>query len=503
MATFSVVTFGCQMNVHDSQRMEEVLVGAGYQKTDDPEVADVVILNTCSVREKAEQKLRSEVGRFGVLKRSRPELVLGVAGCVAQQEGERLLRGLPQIDLILGPDNIPELPQLLRDQELGALPRVRTVFDLEAPSFLMAEPNALAPEVSAFVTVMKGCNERCSYCIVPHTRGPERYRSSREIIEECKRHVAAGAREITLLGQTVNSYRDPERALPPAPRFGELKFGAERLGRLRGRAAKEDETEFPALLLALSEALPELWRLRYTSPHPRHLTPSLIEAHAALPVLAKHVHMPVQSGSNTLLKRMIRRYTREEYLERTRALSDAVPGLTLSTDMIVGFPGETDADFEETLSLVEEAGFVSLFGFKYSVRPYTPAEKLVDDISEEEKSSRLARLFALTDAQKQRHLASLVGHEEIVLIDGFGKTGEPRGRTERNEIVHLPHADSGPALEVGALVRVEVCTAYKNSLRGKTLELIRTGLKSREATAREAGPASNEPKPERRLLPVL
>jgi tRNA-2-methylthio-N6-dimethylallyladenosine synthase len=504
MATFSVVTFGCQMNVHDSTRMEEVLAGAGYRKIEDADAADVVILNTCSVREKAEQKLRSEVGRFGVLKRSRPGLILGVAGCVAQQEGERLLRGLPQIDLILGPDNIPELPQLLQDVELGALPRVRTVFDIDAPSFLMAKPEASGPEVSAFVTVMKGCNERCSYCIVPHTRGPERYRPAHEIIEECRRHVAAGAREITLLGQTVNSYRDPERSLPPAPRFGELKFGAEGLGRLRGRAAKEDETEFPALLFALAEALPDLWRLRYTSPHPRHLTPSLIEAHAALPVLAKHVHMPVQSGSNALLRRMIRRYTREEYLERTFALREAVPGLTLSTDMIVGFPGETEADFAETLSLVREAGFVSLFGFKYSVRPYTPAEKLQDDISEEEKSSRLARLFERVDAQKQRHLASLVGRQEVVLIDGYGKTGDPRGRTEQNEIVHLPRPASGLELELGALVRVEIRAAFKNSLGGNALSLVRPGLRPRARTGQDsATPSRVQTGVERRLLPVV
>jgi tRNA-2-methylthio-N6-dimethylallyladenosine synthase len=485
------------MNVHDSQRMEEVLSSSGYERTDDPETADVVILNTCSVREKAEQKLRSEVGRFGVLKRSRPGLILGVAGCVAQQEGERLLKGLPQIDLILGPDNIPELPRLLADVELGALPRVRTVFDVEAPSFLMARPELGAPAVSAFVTVMKGCNERCSYCIVPHTRGPERYRPAREIIEEAKRHVAAGAREITLLGQTVNSYRDPERSLPEAPRYREVLWGP-RGQELRGRASREDETEFPALLFALAEALPDLWRLRYTSPHPRHLTPSLIEAHASLPFLAKHVHMPVQSGSNAQLRRMIRRYSREEYLERIGALKEAVPGLTLSTDMIVGFSGETDEDFEQTLSLVKEAEFVALFGFKYSVRPYTPAEKLVDDIPEELKAERLARLFEVVDAQKQAHLSSLVGQTEVVLIDGIGKTGEPRGRTERNEIVHLSAIPGGEPIELGALWRVDIEVAFKNSVRGRPLGLLRPGFASLPEV--EAPPAETN---ERKALPML
>jgi tRNA-2-methylthio-N6-dimethylallyladenosine synthase len=498
MPSFSIVTFGCQMNVHDSERMEEVLTSAGYNKTENAEVADVVILNTCSVREKAEQKLRSEVGRFGVLKRTRPELILGVAGCVAQQEGERLLRSLPQIDLIVGPDNIPELPNLLGDLELGALPRVRTVFDVDAPSFLMARPERSTQQVSAFVTVMKGCNERCSYCIVPHTRGPERYRPAREIIEEVKRHVAAGAREITLLGQTVNSYRDPQRNLAPAPRYGEMQWGPHGT-LLRGRASREDETEFPALLFALADAVPELWRLRYTSPHPRHLTPSLIEAHVQLPVLAKHVHMPVQSGSNAMLKRMIRRYTREEYLERTLALREAVPGLTLSTDMIVGFSGETDDDFVETLSLVKEANFVALFGFKYSVRPYTPAEKLTDDVSEGIKAERLARLFEQVDEQKYAHLKSIVGQREAVLIDGFGKTGEPRGRTERNEIVHFNEAPAGATLELGALWEVDITTAFKNSVRGNPQKMLRPGF-GVSATGASSSPTS---KAERRALPVL
>lgn len=501
MPAFSVVTFGCQMNAHDSSRMEEVLLGAGYDKADGPESADVVVLNTCSVREKAEQKLRSEVGRLGLLKRKRPELLIGVAGCVAQQEGERLLKSLPQIDLIIGPDNIRELPSLLHDLESGGLPRVRTVFDVDEPSFLMAEPSRGNSATSAYVTVMKGCNERCSYCIVPYTRGPERYRPAREILEEIRRFVDAGVREITLLGQTVNSYRDPEGALPVAPHYGES-----RLKWPRGSVPREDETEFPALLYAIAEAAPELWRLRYTSPHPRHLTPSLIHAHEQIGMLAKHVHMPVQSGSNALLKRMIRRYTREEYLERTRALTEAVPGLTLSTDMIVGFPGETDEDFEASVSLVQEAGFVALFGFKYSQRPYTPALKLEDDVSEEEKSRRLTRLFEVVDAQKAAHLASLVGREVAVLVDGTGKTGEASGRTEQNEIVHI-ETPEGELPASGSLVSVKVERAYKNSLRGSLLQTL-----AASPIARDRGPsASLAPQADsdrlreagRRSLPVL
>lgn len=503
MPSFSVVTFGCQMNMHDSTRMEEVLRRAGYQDEPNPELADVVVLNTCSIREKAEQKLRSEVGRLGLIKKKRPELVIGVAGCVAQQEGERLLQKLPQIDLIIGPDNISELPSLLADVETGGLPRVRTVFDVEEPQFLAAAPEPGQAGASAFVTVMKGCNERCSYCIVPYTRGPERYRSSREIIAEVQRLVQNGVREVTLLGQTVNSYQDPSGELPPAPP------GEDRWTHTRGARAREDETQFPALLRAIAQQVPELLRLRYTSPHPRHLTASLIRTHQELPILCRHVHMPVQSGSDALLKRMIRRYSAAEYIERTQALQEAVPGLTLSTDVIVGFPGETDEDFEQTLELMRKVGFVSLFGFKYSPRPFTPALKLLDNVSEEEKGRRLERLFAVVDEFKAAHLQSLVGQEQLILIEGRGKTGTLMGRTERNEILHfasLPsNLESAPqldsALQVGALVRARVLEAFKNSLSGEMTELVTPApvIAKKKAQPLEMRETADG----RRLLPVL
>jgi tRNA-2-methylthio-N6-dimethylallyladenosine synthase len=352
MPSYAITTFGCQMNVHDSERMHEVLRRAGYVEADAGE-ADVIVLNTCSVREKAEQKLRSEVGRLAKQKRDRRDLVLVVAGCVAQQEGERLLKQSRGIDLVVGPDNIPELPRLLDDLALGSPPLARTVFDTEAPRFLTAL-SVVGPSKTAYVTVMKGCDERCSFCIVPYTRGPERYRPSDEIVAEIAALTAAGVREVTLLGQTVNSYRDPMRALRKAP---------------EARTDDPDESEFAALLWRIAEAVPTLLRLRYTSPHPRHLTPALMRAHAELSILPRHVHLPVQSGSDRVLKRMIRRYTRAEYLERTSALVRAVPGLSLSTDIIVGFPSEADEDFEATLSLVREVGYKGLFGFKYSERP--------------------------------------------------------------------------------------------------------------------------------------
>ena len=508
MPSFAVVTFGCQMNMHDSTRMEEVLRGAGYAPAQDVEGADVVLLNTCSVREKAEQKLRSEVGRLGQLKRRRPDLVIGVAGCVAQQEGERLLRALPQIDLIIGPDNIPELPRLLADLDTGGLPQVRTVFDVDAPSFLSARPRPGSAGATAFVTVMKGCNERCSYCIVPHTRGPERYRPAREIVDEIATLVRAGVREITLLGQTVNSYRDPEASLPPGPLVAERRWQ-----HTRGSLARQDETEFPALLYRIAEQVPELLRLRYTSPHPRHLTASLIRAHQELPVLARHVHMPVQSGSDRVLRRMIRRYSAAEYVERTDALREVVPDLTLTTDVIVGFPGESDEDFEQTLELMRRVGFVGVFGFKYSQRPFTPALQLADDVSEAEKGRRLERLFATVDERKVAHLTSLVGSTQRVLVEGRGKvqafsatagegTASYTGRTERNEIVHF----DAPWDVTGEVLEVTIREAYKNSLAGDLQELPprRAPAASAASSTRPGGAQpSRVGQDGRRLLPVL
>ena len=476
MSSYAITTFGCQMNVHDSERMHEVLRGAGYTEAD-AGVADVIVLNTCSVREKAEQKLRSEVGRLAKQKRNQRDLVVVVAGCVAQQEGERLVKQLQGIDLVVGPDNIPELPRLLEELAQGAPPIVRTVFDTETPKFLTALSVAGASK-TAFVTIMKGCDERCSFCIVPYTRGPERYRASGEIIAEIAALVAAGVREITLLGQTVNSYTDPTKSLPPAP---------------DATADDPDESEFAALLRAIAERVPDLARLRYTSPHPRHLTRSLIRAHAEVAVLARHVHMPVQSGSDRLLKRMIRRYSRAEYVERTSALVAAVPGLTLSTDIIVGFPGETDEDFEMTLDLVREVGFKGLFGFKYSERPFTPARKLADDVTEAVKSERLARLFELSEALLGEHLGGLVGSTQRVLVEGLDKErGELwSGRTDRHEIVHITGA-AGLDL-AGEIVDAEIDRSNKHSLQGELSAAARASARPRVAPAKAA----------RRSLPLV
>jgi tRNA-2-methylthio-N6-dimethylallyladenosine synthase len=434
------------MNAHDSDRMEDVLRAHGWSAAESLEDADLVVLNTCSVREKAEQKLRSEIGKLAPLKaRKNRGLVLAVAGCVAQQEGEKLLSRVPHLDLVIGPDNLAELPMLASEQLAGAPPMARTVFDLEAPRFLAASPEPGTAPVSAYVTTMKGCDERCSFCIVPYTRGAERYRPSDEILSEIARWVESGAREVTLLGQTVDSYRDP--ALPPPA------------------SDDPDESQFPALLRAIAENTSGLLRLRYTSPHPRHATAALARAHAELDVLAHHIHMPVQSGSDRVLKRMIRRYTRAEYTARIARLRATRADMTLSTDVIVGFPGETEEDFQATLDLLQEIGFTGVFALKYSQRPFTPALKLKDDVPEEEKSTRLARLFEVSEAQTRSHLATLVGTRQQVLVEGLGKNGRTwEGRTLRNEIVHIEPIEPTCGSLAGELVEVDIQRAFKHSL---------------------------------------
>jgi len=446
------------MNVHDSQRMEDGLLSHGWSLAGSVDDADLILFNTCSVREKAERKLKSEVGRLKPLKRARKDVVIAVAGCVAQQEGEKLLREIPHVDIVVGPDNLGELAALAETIRMGGPPVARTVFDLDAPTFLPAAPTLggrTAP-VSSYVTTMKGCDERCSFCIVPYTRGPERYRAQEEIVREVETLASAGAREITLLGQTVNSWLPPSEYEP----------------------GKDAPSAFANLLRSIAERVPALGRLRYTSPHPRHLTDDLVCAHRDLDVLAKHLHLPVQSGSDRMLKRMIRRYTRAEYVARTDALRAARKGLTLSTDVIVGFPGETREDFEQTLSLVREIGFVALFGFKFSPRPNTPALKLQDDVPEQEKSDRLARVFEVVELQQRAHLSSLVGSSVTVLVEGESRPSSMKpeaartgfrvmGRSERNEIVHIeiPSGRDGTSL-VGRFVEVSVASANAHSLVG-------------------------------------
>ncbi len=449
-----VHTFGCQMNVHDSRRIVEVMSAEGWESIEGPTGADLVVLNTCSVRDKAEHKLRSALGLLRGLKEERPGVVIALAGCMAQEHGEALLAELDLVDVLVGPDNIAELPGLVRDAEGGAPPVARTVFDLADPKFLRASPRVGHPEVSAFVTVMKGCDERCSFCIVPYTRGPERYRAADDIVGEICGLVAGGVREITLLGQTVNSWHEP------------------------GEPPRDGESRFAELLRRIAAEVPELFRLRYTSPHPRHVTERLVRAHAELEVLPAHVHLPVQSGSDRVLKRMIRRYRRADYVARARALQATRPGFTLATDIIVGFPGEQEEDFRETLSLVEEVGFATAFAFMYSPRPHTPALQLGDDVPDAVKSERIARLFEVVDRQQRAHLDSLVGTRTRVLIEGRGKDGRAFGRSDRHEIVHV---DAAPGVDcAGLVVDVSIVAANKRSLAG----VIEGGLPAQRAGRR-------------------
>lgn len=451
MRRYFIQTFGCQMNVHDSRRIEEVLDARGYRVASGIEQADLIVFNTCSVRDKADHKLSSAVGKLREQKERNAELVIALAGCLAQQQGEALLDRMDLVDLVIGPDNIADLPDLVREIEDGAPRIARTGFDLGAPTFLTAKVRAGQREASAYVTVMKGCDERCTYCIVPYTRGAERYRAADEIVAEIAALCEGGVREITLLGQTVNSWHEPSAAQPPSPR--------------------DTESRFPELLRRIAAEVPRLSRLRYASPHPRHVTEALIAAHAELDVLPAHVHLPVQSGSDRMLRLMLRRYRRADYIERAHALMCARPGFTLSTDMIVGFPGETERDFDDTLRLVREVGFVNVFGFKYSPRPHTSALRLGDDVPEEVKSERLARLFELADELQQRHLSRLVGSRALVLVEGPAKSGADThrysGRSERHEIVHLD-APAG-ADPTGELIAVQITEAYKRSLLGVPL----------------------------------
>jgi len=458
--------------------MEEVLLRAGGEAVSHLDDAEVIVLNTCSVRDKAEQKLRSEVGRLTRVKRDRPELTIVVAGCMAQQEGSQILKRMPAVDVVVGPDNLVELPELIEQSILGAPPTVRTVFDVDEPRFLSAGAvTGKQRGPTAYVTTMKGCNERCSFCVVPTTRGPERYRPSASIVEEITALATAGVREVTLLGQTVNSYRDPSGVLGRAP---------------EADPNDPDESAFAALLRLIAERVPDLARLRYTSPHPRHLTPSLIAAHRDLPQLPRHVHLPVQSGSDRVLKRMIRRHTRKEYLERVARLRHEVPGVTLSTDIIVGFCGESEEDFDKTLSLLEEVRFTGVFAFKYSERPNTPARKLPDDVAEADKRDRLARLFAVTERIGGEHLECLVGSVARVLVEGPSKANARNwsGRSERNEIVHIQDAQD-LALE-GALLEVEVVEAFKHSLLARLSDGARAAaLKRSPGTGRRSLPLAS------------
>ncbi len=396
-----IETYGCQMNVADSSLIMGVLGRDGYVTTDDPEGADVLLVNTCAVRDNAEQRV---FGRVGELQRfTRDGAVLGVVGCMAQRLGAELLAQVPRLDLVAGPDAYRDLPELIGNARAGG-----RVHDTDFRSWEHYEdvPQVREPGPTAFVTVQRGCDYKCTFCIVPYTRGPERSRNLAEVVREVADLAASGISEVTLLGQTVNSYHD-----------GTHDFGD---------------------LLRAVGAVDGVRRVRFTSPYPTDFTPRVIAAMAETPAVCEHVHLPVQSGSNAVLRRMLRRYTRARYLDVVAELRAAMPGITLSTDLIVGFPGETEADFRDTLSLVDEAGFDEAYTFLYSRREGTPAVRIPDQVPDDVGSERLQRLIAHVRAQTRRRNAGRVGGVHEVLVERSARRGgHLLGRTRSNLLVVL------------------------------------------------------------------
>ncbi len=437
MKTFYLETFGCQMNVHDSEKVAGTLMGQGYVQVGRPEEADLVLYNTCSIREKAEQKVYSRLGQF---KRNRGNgKVFGVLGCVAQQEGERIFERAPQVGLVCGSASYRKLPELLVQLEAGQ--RRVTGLDLDAHETFETPLTRRDNPHRAYITILEGCDKSCAYCVVPFTRGRERSRPSASILAEASKLAQQGYTEIQLLGQNVSSYRDPSPA----------------------------DWDFATLLERVAE-IPGLRRVRFTTSHPRDFGQSIVEAIDRNPVLADHVHLPVQSGSNRVLERMQRLYTREEYLRRIQWIRQARREIAISTDIIVGFPGESEADFEQTLSLLDEVGYDSIFSFKYSARPNTPALRLDGRIPEQEKGRRLTALQEKQRAIQIRRNAELVGTVQEVLVEGFNLvTGQWIGRTSQNRVLNFAQRDDNGDSLLGRYLQVRVTRAGPNSLAGESV----------------------------------
>ena len=431
-------TFGCQMNEYDSDKMAEVLAESeGVTLTDRLEEADIVLFNTCSVREKAQEKVFSDLGRVRALKRERPGLVIGVGGCVASQEGANIVARAPYVDVVFGPQTLHRLPQLLRQRVATGKPQVDISFpEIEKFDHL---PPARTDGATAFVSIMEGCSKYCSFCVVPYTRGEEVSRPFDDVLTEVAGLADQGVREITLLGQNVNAY----------------------LGPMGDTAERADF----ALLLEYVSEMPGIERIRYTTSHPREFSQRLIQAHGTLEKLATQVHLPVQSGSDRVLAAMKRGYTSLEYKSIIRKLKAVRPDICLSSDFIVGFPGETEADFEHTLRLVQDVGFDASFSFVFSPRPGTPAADLPDDTPQAVKLERLQRLQAQIETQARAISAAMVGSVLRVLVEGRAKknASELSGRTSNNRIVNFP----GPDRLLGQFVDVRITSALPHSLRGE------------------------------------
>ena len=433
-------THGCQMNEYDSARMADLLASShDLSTTSDPAAADVLLLNTCSIREKAQEKVFSELGRWKALKQARPEVLIGVGGCVASQEGEAIRQRAPFVDLVFGPQTLHRLPGMI---EAARAEPGRAVVDVSFPEIekfdRLPEPKADGP--SAFVSVMEGCSKYCSFCVVPYTRGEEVSRPVADVMREVEQLARQGVREINFLGQNVNAYR----------------------GRI-------DESHADlAELIHYAAAVDGVDRIRFTTSHPVEFSDTLIDAFAEIPALVAHVHLPVQSGSDRVLAMMKRGHTVLEYKAKIRRLKAARPGLSLSSDFIVGFPGETDHDFQATMNLIDELGFDTSFSFIYSARPGTPAASFPDDVPMRVKKARLQSLQDRIRCQADAISAAMVGTTQRLLVTGVSKKdpGQLQGRTENNRVVNFPSLDRGL---IGGFVDVEIGEALPNSLRG-TLE---------------------------------
>ena len=446
-----IKTFGCQMNEYDSDKMADVLGASdGLVRTDTAEDADVILFNTCSVREKAQEKVFSDLGRLRALKRERPDLIIGVGGCVASQEGQAIVKRAPHVDMVFGPQTLHRLPQMIRERRSSGTAQVDISFpEIEKFDHL---PPAKVDGPVAYVSIMEGCSKYCSYCVVPYTRGEEVSRRFEDVLTEVAGLAAQGVKEIMLLGQNVNAYRGP---------------------------MESGETADFALLLEYVADIPGIERLRFVTSHPKEFTQRLIDAYATIPQLVNHLYLPVQHGSDRILGAMKRGYTGLEYKSIIRRIRAVRPDIAISSDFIVGFPGETDADFEAMMKLVQDVGFDNSFSFIFSKRPGTPAANLEDDTPHEVKLARLQRLQALIDANTRKYSAAMVGTVQRVLVEGPSKKdpSELQGRTESNRVVIFAPGALGASL-IGQLADVRVLESLDYSLRGELVANLDTIAKA-------------------------
>ncbi|MFL6587258.1 MAG: tRNA (N6-isopentenyl adenosine(37)-C2)-methylthiotransferase MiaB [Luteimonas sp.] len=442
-----IQTHGCQMNEYDSAKMADVLAASdGLELTDNVEEADVVLVNTCSIREKAQEKVFSQLGRWKALKKDGRPVLIGVGGCVASQEGEAIVKRAPYVDLVFGPQTLHRLPELIRAKRETGLPQVDISFPEIEKFDRLPEPRADGP--SAFVSIMEGCSKYCSFCVVPYTRGEEVSRPFEDVLVEVVQLAGQGVREINLLGQNVNAYRGP------------MGDGAD-----ASLGSREQPVADLGLLIRTIAEIDGVDRIRFTTSHPLEFSDSLVEAYRDVPQLANYLHLPVQAGSDRILSAMKRGYTALEFKQKIRKLRAVRPDISISSDFIVGFPGETDADFEKTMKLIEDVGFDQSFSFIYSRRPGTPASDLEDSVTQEEKHARLSRLQAHINAYAAGISERMVGSVQTVLVEGPSRKdpAELTGKTENMRSVNFP----APARLIGQFVDVEITAALSNSLRGR------------------------------------